>query len=143
TLSQSCNRGGSYRSGFGPNNLRVAILRQGPGFIFAVARIHEEIEAAIRVLEFGQEISFPLGFLHDIADAVAAFGESKVIKGGNTRQRVDGEHEIMDEAGAIRCVFAVITGIVMASGNVNRALASEREKLRRRTGQRWSRLSQA
>ena len=53
--------------------------------IFAVLRINQEIKAAILILHFGEEVRLPLGLLHDITDAVAAFWNAEVIERGHSR----------------------------------------------------------
>src|SRR5882724_9120743 len=111
------------------------MVRSDIGLIFTVRRIDEEIKSSVGILKFCQEIRFPFSFLHYVTDAVAAFRNAQVIERSDSGKRIHSEHHIMNETGAIDCVLAVITRIMVAASGIERALPNEREKLSRRAGQ--------
>ena len=90
--------------------------------------IDEEVESAVGVLHLREEVRFPFRFLHDVADAVAALGDAEIVQRGDARQRIHREHEVVDQAGAVGRVFAVIARVMMAAGDVDRARVHEREQ---------------
>ena len=116
-MGQCGDGGGGGRGGFGPNDLAIAPIGQHFGLVLAIAGVNQEIESAIIILQFSQEIGLPFDFLHDVALAVAAFGQAEIIQVRYAGENVGGEHEMMDKERAVDCVFAVITGIVMPAGN--------------------------
>ncbi len=82
--------------------------------IFALFGINEEIETAICILHFRKEVCFPFHFLHNVAFPVPTFRQSKIVQLGNSRKHIGGEHQLMNESGAIDGVFAIIARIVMS-----------------------------
>src|SRR5262249_8381434 len=106
------------------------MIRRDKGFIFTVHGIDEEIETAVTVLELGEEIGFPLGLLHNVAEAVAAFGDAEIVERGHAGKRINCEHDVMNKAGAVDRVFAVVAGVMMAAAGIDGALPYERKALR-------------
>ena len=104
-------------------------------FILAVFGIDEEVKPAIGVLHLCQEVGFPFGFLHDVADAVAAFRNAEVIERGDAGDRIHREHHLMDEHGAVNRVFAVVARVMVTAGDVEAAFVDKWEPLGGFTGQ--------
>jgi hypothetical protein len=94
-------------------------------FVLALARIDEEIKAAIGILHFGEEIGFPFRFLEHVAFAVAALRQSEIIELRDAGEDVGGEDQMMDERSAVDRVFAVVAGIMMAAAHIDRAVVDE------------------
>jgi len=57
-----------------------------PAFVLTVDRVSQEVKASVGVLDFGEVIGLPLGFLQHVADAVPAFGNAEVIELGHARE---------------------------------------------------------
>ena len=121
--------------------MRIAGIGQDVAFVFAGLWINQEIEAAIGILQLGNVIRFPFGDLHDVADAIATFWNAEIIEIGHAGERIDRGHQIMDQAGGVDGVFAVIAGVVVATGNTPLAIpregietAFEGAEVRRRLG---------
>ena len=62
------------------------MIREDIVLILTVLRIDKEVESAVGVLQFGDEVRFPFGFLHHVADAVAAFGDAQIVERGDAWQ---------------------------------------------------------
>jgi hypothetical protein len=122
SLGEGGYGGGGGAGVLGPDDLGVAELREHVVFVRAVAGIDEEVEAAIGVLHLAEEIGFPLGLFEQVAPAVAAFRDSKVIQRACAGQCVGGEDEVVNELGAIDGVLGIIAGVVVAARDVNGTL---------------------
>ncbi len=96
-------------------------------FVFTIGWIDEEKETAIGILQFGQEICFPFGFLHQIADAITALGNSQIVQRSYSGQGIHRKHQVVNQAGAVNRVLAVIARIMMPAGGINRSLLYEWE----------------
>src|SRR4051812_35039197 len=98
-------------------------------FVFASCGVNEEVETAIRILHFGKEVGLPFGLLQDIANVIATFRDAEIIESGDTGEGIYGENKVMNETGAVDGVLAVITGVVVAAGHVERARPHKGEEL--------------
>src|SRR5262249_44389891 len=106
-----------------------AVLWQDIKFVFAISRIDRIIESAVRILQFDEEVSFPFGFLQGVADVVATFGQAEIVQRADAGQRIDCEHERVDELRAVVSDAVVIACFKMAAGDGRRALVNEWKKL--------------
>jgi len=129
-LREGGDGSGGGRGVLRPDDLGVAVIGQHVALVFAVLRIDDEVETAVRVLQFGDVIGLVFAFLHDVADAVAALGDAEIVEGACAGNGVGREHQVMREHGDVGRVLAVIAGIVMAAGDVDRALVDEGIELR-------------
>ncbi len=70
----------------------------------------------------------------------AALGNAEIIQGRDAGKRIDREHEVMNQAGAVDRVLAVIAGVMVAAGYVDGSLIDERKELRGRARERGGNL---
>ena len=130
-LREGGDGGGGGGGVFGPDDLGVAVVGEDVGLILAGLRVNDEVEAAVGVLEFGDVVGLLFRLLQNIADAVAALGQAEIIEGVGAGNGVGGEHEHVREGGAVYGVFAVVTGVVVAAGDIDHAFVDERIELGR------------
>jgi hypothetical protein len=129
-LRERGDGGGCGGGVFGKDNLRIAAVGQDVVFVGAISRINEKIKSAVGILHFREEISFPFRLLQEVADAVAAFGQAKIIERGHAFVIIDREDQRVGELRGVDGVFAVIARVVVSTGNIDFAGVHERIKAR-------------
>ena len=92
-------------------------------------RVHEEKESAVIILKFSEIVGFLFRFLQQVAFAVTAFGNSQIIQISSTGKIVRCKRQMVNQLCRIDRVFAVIPGIMVATGNINGTRAQDRVKL--------------
>ena len=98
-----------------PDNLWIAIFRQPIVFVFTILRIDGIVEATVAVLHLGEEVCLPFGFLQHVADAIAAFGNSKIIQRSHAGDRIHGKHQRVDQLSGVVGNAIVVAGLEMAT----------------------------